>query len=346
MYLSNEHTAYEYDLSGRLISESRREDRSKTGTKEKELTYLYEGSEIIGLVYTTGNSTGTYYYDKNPWGDVIGILDSAGNTVVKYKYDAYGNCVLGTCSNLDLANTNPIRYRSYYFDADTGLYYLEARYYSPSWRRFISPDSSEYLDPDSVNGLNLYCYCSNDPVNLVDPSGCFAISALVVGLIVGAVIGFGGTMLADYADDGQIFNGSISAGGYIVNTLVGAAFGGVTGGFASSTFSFAIPTFSLAQTSIGTTALVVSASTVTIDGAVVAAAGVLGLGFALFASNNRPHNNRVQNKQFHDAARKAGYNPNDPKIKDELEQVHRYIRDNKLNLGWQKLVNLIKEWLG
>ena len=54
---------------------------------------------------------------------------------------------------------------SYYSDDDTGLYYCNARYYSPKWRRFISPDDTAYLDPDSVNGLNLYCYCGNDPVN-------------------------------------------------------------------------------------------------------------------------------------------------------------------------------------
>ncbi len=60
---------------------------------------------------------------------------------------------------------------SYYSDDDTGLYYCNARYYSPKWRRFISPDDTSYLAPESVNGLNLYCYCNNDPVNLVDPSG-------------------------------------------------------------------------------------------------------------------------------------------------------------------------------
>ena len=55
--------------------------------------------------------------------------------------------------------------RSYYSDDDTGLYYLNARYYSPKWRRFISPDDTSYLDPENVNGLNLYCYCGNDPIN-------------------------------------------------------------------------------------------------------------------------------------------------------------------------------------
>ncbi len=70
-----------------------------------------------------------------------------------------------------IAAKNPIRYRGYYYDEDTKLYYLNARYYSPEWRRFISPDDTAYLDPESVNGLNLYAYCNNDPVNYADPSG-------------------------------------------------------------------------------------------------------------------------------------------------------------------------------
>lgn len=66
---------------------------------------------------------------------------------------------------------NVIGFRGYYLDSETGWYFLNARYYSPEWRRFISPDDTAYLDPESVNGLNLYCYCNNDPVNYADPSG-------------------------------------------------------------------------------------------------------------------------------------------------------------------------------
>ena len=101
-----------------------------------------------------------------------GIVNTSGTVVARYLYDAFGNCTIASSTtNTAVANANPIRYRGYYYDDDTGLYYCNARYYSPKWRRFISPDDTAYLDPESVNGLNLYCYCNNDPVNLVDPSG-------------------------------------------------------------------------------------------------------------------------------------------------------------------------------
>ena len=78
-----------------------------------------------------------------------------------------GNCTIASSTtNTAVANANPIRYRGYYYDDDTGLYYCNARYYSPKWRRFISPDDTSSLDPQSVNGLNLYCYCGNDPITL------------------------------------------------------------------------------------------------------------------------------------------------------------------------------------
>ena len=66
-----------------------------------------------------------------------------------------GNCTIASGSDMALAKANPIRYRGYYFDVDTGLYYLNARYYSPELRRFISPDDTAYLDPETVDGLNL-----------------------------------------------------------------------------------------------------------------------------------------------------------------------------------------------
>ena len=117
-----------------------------------------------------------------------GIVNTNGTVVARYLYDAFGNCTIASSStNTAVANANPIRYRGYYYDDDTGLYYCNARYYSPKWRRFISPDDTAYLDPESVNGLNLYCYCNNDPVNYADPSGRSVTAILLTALVAGAL---------------------------------------------------------------------------------------------------------------------------------------------------------------
>ena len=143
--------------------------------------------------------------------------------------DAWGNCTIaGDTTNDALAHANPIRYRGYYYDDDTGLYYCNARYYSPKWRRFVSPDSTSYLDPESVNGLNLYCYCNNDPVNFVDPSGRIAISLILatigIGAAIGAGIGLTSTVVADL-ENGKLFDGDVTFRAY-----VGNIFGGVIAG--------------------------------------------------------------------------------------------------------------------
>ena len=203
-----------------------------------------------------------------------------------------------------------------------------------------------YLAPDTIGGLNLYAYCLNNPVMYCDPTGHSLILSILIGAIIGAGIGFGGTVVADYVDDGKIFNGSISVGGYIANTLIGGLIGGFAGGIGASTFTFTYPTLGLATTSLGTTSIVVGSATATISGAsVLAGVGLLG-GLILFASHNRPGNNRVQNKQFKDAVKQAGYNLKDSKVRDKLNELHKYIRKNKLNLGWEELLELINEWLG
>ena len=77
-----------------------------------------------------------------------------GKVVVRYAYDAWGKHTVEDISGIGLGNLNPFRYRGYYYDVATGLYYLNTRYYDPETGRFISPDGIEYLDPDTINGLN------------------------------------------------------------------------------------------------------------------------------------------------------------------------------------------------
>ena len=131
-----------------------------------------------------------------------------------YAYDAWGNCTIVFSSNNTLANDNPIRYRGYYLDIENNFYYLNSRYYSPELRRFISPDDTAYLDPESVNGLNLYCYCGNDPVNYCDPSGHMAEWAINLlsglGIIVGTVL-FTGAIVASAGSVGALVGVGVAA---------------------------------------------------------------------------------------------------------------------------------------
>ena len=287
-YLDTERITYRY-INGLLVEEVRnikfeniRNDALHPIEPEENsierVRYLYSENEVIGYVM---NENEIYIYEKNVLGDIIGIVNESNEQVARYSYNGYGECNI-EYNQATIGSRNPFRYRGYYYDEETQLYWVSSRYYSPELCRWISPDSIEYLDPSSINGLNLYAYCGNDPINKYDPTGHFAISALIIGAIIGAAIGFGGTVLADYVDDGQIFNGSISAGGYIANTLVGGLIGALTGGIASSSFTFTYPTLQFAQMAgaNGLTfgAVSVGTATATISGtSVVTALGLAGI---------------------------------------------------------------------
>ena len=163
---------FSYDHSGRLIYETNTKTYYQEGSETYEIIYLYDDSGVVGMAYIKNGETSAYYFQKNLMGDVVAIYDTNGAKIASYNYDAWGNCTIASnTTNYTIAHANPFRYRSYYYDEDTKLYYLKARYYSPEFRRFISPDDTNYLDPKNVNGCNLYCYCNNDPINFVDPSG-------------------------------------------------------------------------------------------------------------------------------------------------------------------------------
>ena len=157
---------------------------------EQIIAERYGGSLIKFYYDTTGvcgfNYNGTdYYYQKNIQGDILRIFDKNGNLKAEYSYDAWGKCTIK--SNVsNIATINSFRYRGYYFDSEIGLYYLNARYYDPEIGRFISPDSTEYLSPESMGGLNLYVYCGNNPVMYSDQSGCFPVLATILGIIAAA----------------------------------------------------------------------------------------------------------------------------------------------------------------
>ena len=104
----------------------------------------------------TGMSAGSnrYFYVRNAQNDIIALIDENGTEVVRYEYDAWGNPIstTGTLAGT-IGKRNPFRYRGYYWDEETGMYYLESRYYDPEIRRFISADSVMLT---SLAGTNLY----------------------------------------------------------------------------------------------------------------------------------------------------------------------------------------------
>ena len=102
------------------------------------MDFLYDET---GSAYSFIYNGTQYYYVKNLQGDVVQILSATGTKLVEYSYDAWGKCSIVYNGNNTVANANPIRYRGYYYDTDTGLYYLQSRYYDPVVGRFISPDA-------------------------------------------------------------------------------------------------------------------------------------------------------------------------------------------------------------
>ena len=160
--------------------------------------------------------------------------------MVKYVYDAWGNHKVlnpnGTENTAEdfIGNINPIRYRSYYYDVETGLYYLNARYYDPETCRFISPDSVDYLDPETIGGTNLYAYCNNNPVMYVDPDGHGLISILIgigVSALIGALSGAASYAVGQLISFAVTGKWSWSWGGFLGSVIGGAIGGIVSGGF-------------------------------------------------------------------------------------------------------------------
>jgi RHS repeat-associated protein len=165
--------------------------------------YYYNGSVLIGMQRGTAkelysydasgnvvsvNHNGTeYYYLRNAQGDIVKLIDASGATVVEYTYDTWGKKVQTTGSLAgSLGLVQPFRYRGYVYDWETGLYYLQSRYYDPTTGRFISADVL-LSTGQGVLGHNAYAYCLDNPVQGVDPDGCFSWGQLFAVVAIAAV---------------------------------------------------------------------------------------------------------------------------------------------------------------
>ncbi|MBQ6262606.1 MAG: carbohydrate binding domain-containing protein [Clostridia bacterium] len=187
-------TTYTYDSDGIR--------RSKT-VGGSETKYTLAGDKVVGMICTVGGNNyccsftydesgrpysvtmpgpdpvvpATYYYILNLQGDVIKLVDAGGTAVVNYTYDAWGNILSikdedgdAITSATHAGRMNPFRYRGYFYDEETGFYYLKSRYYDPKIRRFINADSLVSTCSGFI-GYNMYAYCCNNPVNMDDQNG-------------------------------------------------------------------------------------------------------------------------------------------------------------------------------
>jgi len=244
---------YTYDVNGMRLSRS-------TGTGADDVTYTYvytdglltrmtKGDIMLFFTYdaagtplTVSIHTGTnckvkkgqacgadcetFYYVTNLQGDVIAILDENGNEVAEYSYDAWGRLLCDLDEDEEtIYSLNPLLYRGYVYDRETGLYYLQSRYYNPEIGRFISADVYASTG-QGILGNNMFAYCNNNPVNYSDPSGHFSILAFAIA--IGVSLAF---ELLDDAMDGEIFEGSHDWKDYLGAGIAGAL-GGLGGGFA------------------------------------------------------------------------------------------------------------------
>ena len=140
---------------------------------EGNLYFQYSGGTPFGFVLDDIQ----YYYLTNLNGDVVGITDAQGNLLAQYVYDPWGKLLQinttepDNADQLAVATANPLRYRGYYYDSETGMYYLQSRYYDPDLGRFISADDFDCLTTSNFFSANAYAYCWNSPIAFKDSEG-------------------------------------------------------------------------------------------------------------------------------------------------------------------------------
>lgn len=246
-FATNQYTTYNYEYNGTTLV------RQSWGNNT--IWFLYdESGNSVGF---TLNGT-EYYYIKNLQGDITAIADSTGTILAKYTYDVWGKILSITDANGNdvsanashIANINPLRYRGYYYDSETGLYYLLSRYYDPETCRFVNADG--LIDQSSALGYNLFAYCHNNPVNKSDTSGdipFFAITA-AAGAVFGAVAG--GIIAAKNGGNVWAGIGIGAAAGALIGTGFGMAAGAALAGSITATTANVAFGASALATTVGT----------------------------------------------------------------------------------------------
>ena len=211
---------HEYYYSGGKLAYEKR------GAEEYYYIYDFEGNlSRIGHFDASGTRT-VYYPVTNVRGDVQAIFDASGNLKAEYTYDAWGNVTeIKDASGADISDQsnighlNRIRYRGYYYDVETGFYYVSSRYYDPEVGRFLNADDTDILEVQSdLYDKNLYAYCDNNPVMRKDTTGEVWDTALDIAFIAGDIASIiaNPTNVVGYAE--------------LAADVVGLAVPGLTGG--------------------------------------------------------------------------------------------------------------------
>ena len=230
-----------FDKLGRLSSIRRNGGKHTTA-------YTYETASDggqTGRIKTVKNGSGQlmairykgadYYYIRNGLMTITGLVDANGAAIVNYRYDSWG-MLTGISGSMagTLGKDNPYRFKGYYYDEETGMYYLKSRYYQPEICRFISADTIEVLDcQGDLNDKNLYAYCDNNPVMRVDTGGqiWITLGIMAAGGGIGMVIGAASSAITQYMFNGEINWKSVgvAAVGGFVSGAVAASPLGLTG---------------------------------------------------------------------------------------------------------------------
>ena len=170
--------SYKYNADGIRTSKTVNGTTTEFFLNGSQILAQKTGDSVMRFFYdSTGkrvgfaNGTMLFYYLYNVQGDVIAIVRAAtGQIVAKYSYDAWGKCTVTNATGYAVGDKNPFRYRGYYYDTETGLYYLNSRYYNPEFGRFISVDTVMGVNSD-ISTYNLFAYCGNNPITRYDNGG-------------------------------------------------------------------------------------------------------------------------------------------------------------------------------
>ena len=246
--------SYTYDMAGVRSSKTVGSTKYDFTTLSGLVTRQTGGGKTIDFVYDENNqplamkyNNTLYYYVLNAQGDVVRIIDGSRNVVASYSYDPWGKII---SSSGTLADINPLRYRGYYYDSETGFYYLQSRYYDPEIGRFINADSYASTDATGLLSTNMFAYCENDPVNKSDPTG--EVAPILIAMAGGAMVGLAEQFMTDviYAMvTGQPLDACFSSVGTYVSSAVGGAMSVLPGGGVMRAFSELVLTTTI-QTSI------------------------------------------------------------------------------------------------